>query len=252
MVSFSAVTDEEFRHPRLAAIYDAFDPDRSDLDAYIELIEQFGGRRVLDVGCGTGTLALILADRGYDVVGVDTAPASLVVARAKDSAQRVRWVDGDACAAQVTDRDVAVMTANVAQAVADPASWDATLDAIHAALRPDGYLIFESRDPADRGWERWTRHQTYESTMIAGVGSVATWTDVTSIDGPLVTFRSTWVFASDGETLTSVSTLRFRQRAEIEADLVKHGFTVLDVRDAPDRPAREFVFLAQREKSSPL
>lgn len=242
------MADEEFRHPRLAAIYDALDSDRSDLDAYVGLIDELGARRVLDVGCGTGTLALMLADRGLDVAGVDPARASLEVARAKHGAHRVRWIEGNADSAEVSERDVAVMTANVAQAIADPSSWTATLHAIHAALRPGGYLAFESRDPADKGWQRWTHDLTFATTEIAGVGPVTTWTEVTTVDGPLVTFRSTWIFESDRETLTSTSTLRFRERAEIEADLVQAGYSTLDVREAPDRPGREFVFIAQRRE----
>ncbi len=77
------VVDEEFRHPRLAALYDALDPDRGDLQAYVDLVVELGADRVLDVGCGTGRLALMLAAGGYDVVGVDPAAASLAVARAK-------------------------------------------------------------------------------------------------------------------------------------------------------------------------
>ena len=61
----------------------------------------------------------------------------------------------------------------------------------------------------------------------------------------LVTFRGTYVFACDGQVLTSDSTLRFRERDEIEADLVTHGYTVNEVRGAPDRPGRELVFFAQ-------
>ncbi|CAM5415351.1 SAM-dependent methyltransferase OS=Streptomyces violarus OX=67380 GN=FHS41_000677 PE=4 SV=1 [Streptomyces violarus] len=64
--------------------------------------------------------------------------------------------------------------------------------------------------------------------------------------GPLVTFRWTYVFASDGQVLTSESTLRFRERDEVEAELVAQGYVVDGVRDAPDRPGREFVFVARR------
>src|SRR6185503_4164631 len=39
--------------------------------------------RALDVGCGTGTNAIWLAQRGYDVLGVDLAPLAIQKARAK-------------------------------------------------------------------------------------------------------------------------------------------------------------------------
>jgi ubiquinone/menaquinone biosynthesis C-methylase UbiE len=51
---------------------------------------------VLDIGCGTGTFALLLAERGYDVTGVDPAPASLDAARGKPGSDRIRWILGDA------------------------------------------------------------------------------------------------------------------------------------------------------------
>lgn len=71
---------------------------------------------------------------------------------------------------------------------------------------------------------------------------------MTKIDWPLNTFRSCWTFNADGESLTSESTLRFRQHDEIEADLIRHGYSVLEARDRPGRPGREFVFLAQRRQ----
>jgi len=46
--------------------------------------------------------------------------------------------------------------------------------------------------------------------------------------------------------LTSDSTLRFRERGEVESSLAAHGYVVEEVRDAPDRPGREFVFFARR------
>jgi SAM-dependent methyltransferase len=240
------VPDDIFEHPRLAAIYDPLDPDRGDLDAYVAIAEEFGARRVLDIGSGTGVFALVLAERGLEVTGVEPAKASVDVARAKSGGERVRWIHGDATALPPMRVDLATMTANVAQAIADPADWDGTLCGAHAALRPGGRLVFETRDPVKRAWERWNRAASYKVVQIPGVGSVESWEDLLDVSGPLVTFRSTCVFASDGQALTSESTLRFRERDEIEAGLAAHGYEVEEVRDAPDRPGLEFVFLALR------
>src|SRR4051794_26965584 len=107
------MADECFGHPRLAAIYDPLDPDRSDLDAYVEMMEEFEARQVLDIGCGTGVFALVLAERGIEVVGVDPAQASIDVARAKPGSERVRWICGDATTLPPLRADLATMTANV-------------------------------------------------------------------------------------------------------------------------------------------
>ena len=239
--------DAIFEHPRLTAIYDALiDPDRSDLDVYVAIADELGAQSVLDVGCGTGTFALMLADRGFDVTGVDPAGGSLAVARAKRAADRVRWIHGDASALPPLQADLATMTGNVVQAIVDQADWDRTLQGAGAALRPGGHLVFETRDPADKGWLRWNRTDTYRAVELAGVGGVESWIELTDVSEPLVRFRCTWRFAVDGAVLTSDSTLRFRERGEVQASLESHGYLVEEIRDASDRPGRELVFFARR------
>jgi len=238
------MADPIYEHPRLAALYDPLDPDRSDLDVYAGIVNELGATRVLDVGCGTGCFALLLAAAGLEVIAVDPARASLDVARAKPGADRVDWIHGDATTLPPLSVDVATMTGNVAQAIADDAHWDATLRGIHGALRSGGHLVFETRDPAREAWREW-HDDAHEIAEIDGVGAVEHWGELTDVSLPFVTFRWTVVF-SDGEVLTSDSTLRFREREEVEAALVEHGFVVDEVRDAPDRPGREFVFVARR------
>ncbi|MFJ4188767.1 class I SAM-dependent methyltransferase [Kitasatospora sp. NPDC089509] len=240
------MADECYGHPQLAAVYDPLDPDRPDLDAYLGLAEEFGARRVLDIGCGTGVFALLLAGRGIEVVGVDPAAASVEVARAKPGGERVQWIHGDVDELPTLQVDLATMTANVAQAIADPQDWRRTLLGARRALRPGGHLVFETRDPAARGWEEWTRERSHRVTELAGVGAVENWVELLEVRGPLVTFRQTYVFGADGQVLTSDSTLRFREREEVERDLAAAGFVLEEVRGAPDRPGRELVFLARR------
>lgn len=245
------MADEEFRNPRLAALYDDLDPDRGDLDAYTALVREFDARRVLDIGCGTGVFALRLAGLGIEVFAVDPARAVLDVARAKRGSARVHWIQGDATALPPLRVDVATMTANVAQAIADPGAWRRTLRGAYEALRPGGRLVFETRDPAARAWEGWNREASHRVVDVSGTGPVEHWVELLDVSGPLVTFRWTYVLGAGREVLTSTSTLRFRGREEVEEALAAQGYVVDHVRDAPDRPGREFVFVARRPEAPP-
>ena len=241
------MADAIFEEPRLAEIYDELDPDRSDLDAYASLAGEFEAASVLDVGCGTGTLACLLAGRGLKVIAVDPAAACLDVARRKPGADDVRWVHGNVTSLPPLQVDLVTMTANVAQVFVTGQEWAETLAAVHEALRPGGRLVFESRDPARKAWLEWNRDHTYRRVAIPGAGPVETWIDLTDVQGSLVSFRTSFVFGRDGAMLTSDSTLRFRSRRELTGSLAAAGLTIEEIRDAPDRPGREFVYIARRE-----
>jgi SAM-dependent methyltransferase len=239
------VPDAIFDDPRLAQIYDSVDPDRSDLDVYVDVAIELGARSVLDVGCGTGTFACMLARRGVHVTAVDPARASLDVARAKPGAGAVDWLFGDATTLPELRVDAAFMTGNVAQVFLTDDDWAATLRGIRGALKPRGVLVFETRDPHRRAWEQWTPELTRTVVDVPGVGEVESWEEVTAVEGPLVTFRTMTAFRRDDVVLESMSTLRFRDRSEIEASLVREGYEVTEIRDARDRPGCEFVFLGR-------
>jgi SAM-dependent methyltransferase len=72
----------------LAPAYDLFTGGH-DHAAWARLLEGLArehglaGRRLLDVGCGTGSALLPMVERGYDVTGVDISPRMLEVARGK-------------------------------------------------------------------------------------------------------------------------------------------------------------------------
>jgi hypothetical protein len=134
----------------------------------------------------------------------------------------------------------------VAQVFLTDASWVQALRAIRAALRPRGYLVFETRRPERRAWEDWAAGTRPAIIDIPGTGPVRRCMTVTSVRLPLVSFRYAYTFLADGATITSDSTLRFRGRDEVESSLAASGYQVLDVREVPDRPGHELVFIAQR------
>ncbi len=245
------MADAIFNERRLVVIYDPLDPDRSDLDAYLALIDEFGVRSILDIGCGTGTFACLLAQRGKEVTGIDPAAASVDVARRKPGADRVRWLVGEATTLPPLQVDLVTMTGNVAQVFLTDEEWVAALCSARGALRPGGLFVFEVRDAARREWTEWNRAQTSRRVVIPEVGAIETWVDVTDVDLPLVSFRWTFIFESDGMTLVSESTLRFRDQAEIGDSLRAASLDIEEVRDAPDRPGREFVFITRRTKDQP-
>jgi ubiquinone/menaquinone biosynthesis C-methylase UbiE len=239
--------DAIFAEAKLAEIYDLLDnPDRPDLPPYLAMADEFHAQFVIDLGCGTGTLACRLASRGFEVVGVDPAVASLAVAKRKASADRVRWITGTAAQLKGLHADLITMTGNVAQVFVTDEEWMTTLRACRDALRPDGRLVFEVRDLSKEAWKGWNREQSYQAIEAPGIGTVESWVELMNVQLPLVSFRYTFVFRKDGSVMTSESTLRFRTRSEIAETLSRAGFTVESVRDAPDRPGLEFVFLTHR------
>jgi SAM-dependent methyltransferase len=242
--------DAVFEERRLAEIYDPLDPDRSDLDLYVGLTDEFAARSVVDIGCGTGTFACLLAGRGIEVTAVDPAAASLEVARTKPHAELVHWIHGDATSLPSLQVDLVTMTGNVAQVFLTDDEWTSTLRAAASALRPGGHLAFEVRDPARQAWKEWTPDTSYRQVELPEVGTIETWMDLLDVSPPLVSFRATFVFGSDGTVLTSDSTLRFREQSELAESLRAAGFDTDDVRDAPDRPGKELVFVATRSESS--
>ncbi|MFD9366431.1 class I SAM-dependent methyltransferase [Streptomyces sp. NPDC060020] len=96
---------------------------------------------VLDIGCGTGSMSLLLAEAGHRPTGVDLAPRMLERARAKFEAAGVagRFVVGDAMVPPTgTQRFDVVLSRHLVWTLPDP---EAALRAWVTRLRPGGRLV---------------------------------------------------------------------------------------------------------------
>jgi ubiquinone/menaquinone biosynthesis C-methylase UbiE len=69
--------------------------DRADVARLIELLGLSAGERVLDVPCGQGRHAHLLAEAGFDVTGLDYSTHLLDVAKERGTASNLRYVRGD-------------------------------------------------------------------------------------------------------------------------------------------------------------
>lgn len=236
----------------MVAIYDTINPYADDAQPrfYRQLAAELGASSIVDLGCGTGLITCELARRGYRLTGVDPAPAMVDIARRRAYGDRVKWIDGDASGAGTPDADLAIMTGHVAQFLLTEESWHATLAALHAALRPGGWLAFESRNPGAREWEGWTREaRSFADDPVAG--RVATWCEVQEVRDGTVSCTNHYAFAATDEELVSPNRLRFRTQEELTRSLADAGFAVERVYgDWDRRPAspttRELIVVAGR------
>ncbi len=145
-----------------------------DYRFYAALAARAGVSRAIDPGCGTGTLARLLARAGVRVTGVDPDPGMLRVARARDPEGRVEWRLGRSGLLGAGSAGLAVMSGHVAQVFTGDRAWLAALRNPRRALVPGGLLAFESRSPGARAWRAWTRELTLP-TIAAPAGPVEFW-----------------------------------------------------------------------------
>jgi demethylmenaquinone methyltransferase/2-methoxy-6-polyprenyl-1,4-benzoquinol methylase len=139
------------------------------------------GETFLDLCCGTGDLALLLAERvrpGGEVLGLDAAAAPLERARQRAARQPwlpVRWLQADALATGLPAgwADGATMAYGLRN-LADPA---AGLRELHRLLRRGGRAVvldFHRPDPADPRAERISQFQRgYLRRVVVPVAAAA-------------------------------------------------------------------------------
>lgn len=163
---------------RVAGVYDDSLPAHV-VEHYLEKRARFiaaaapAPARLLDVGCGTGTLAMRLAERGYDVTGLDPSEGMLSVMR--ERAPRIP----SACASATSmpfaeaEFDVAVSVATMHH-IADPAAVRQALTEMVRVVRPGGTIVVWDHNPRNPYWPYLMRRvpQDAGDERLVGAGEL--------------------------------------------------------------------------------
>jgi SAM-dependent methyltransferase len=135
--------------PGYAAVYDALYQDKdylAECDVIERVFRTYGSglvRRVLDLGCGTGSHAAPLAERGYEVVGVDRSEEMLARARARGSP--ARFLAGDILGVSLGEKfDAVVMMFGVLGYQIANSEVLGALATVRRHLHPGGLFVCDA------------------------------------------------------------------------------------------------------------
>jgi ubiquinone/menaquinone biosynthesis C-methylase UbiE len=125
--------------------------DRADVARLIDILGLAAGERILDVPCGQGRHAHLLAEAGFDVTGLDYSRHLLEVAKARGTGAHLRYVRGDMRALPLkwSGRFAAVLNLFTSFGFfLDPADDKRVIHELARVLQPNGVLVWHggSRD----------------------------------------------------------------------------------------------------------
>ncbi|MET3807513.1 SAM-dependent methyltransferase [Nakamurella sp. UYEF19] len=199
----------------LAAVYDDDCAGRRDLGFYVALARRLNPRTIIDLGAGTGLLASMLAETGFEVIAVEPQATMLKIADRQPHADDVTWVHGTAADLAPLCADLVLMTGHVAQYFLDDAAWLDLLTNVRRVLRPGGRLGFEIRNRATESWRSWATSKprpTSRGTIEQSVRQT----------GDLVTHVDEYLL--DGTRWITSETLRFPDWHSVADGLQSAGF----------------------------
>ncbi len=138
----------------LAPYYDEWN-EEIDYRAWADGIEsilhrEFCGKidSICDLGCGTGSMTIELARRGYDMIGIDLSSEMLTVARERAGAagvgERILWLAQDMTAFELYGTVEAIVSClDTVNHLTTPRALESCFSLVRNYLVPDGLFLFD-------------------------------------------------------------------------------------------------------------
>ena len=230
-------------YANVADLYDfSYGDFTDDVDFYANLASAVEGP-VLELGVGTGRVAIHLARAGHEVVGLDSSAAMLARLRANLGALlpdegRVAVVEGDMTAFDLGRRfGLVFVAADTFQHLLSTTQQAACLARVAQHLAPGGLFAFSVRSPASVSWENadgWAPLLVHWTRTDASTGELVMKLVAEQPDAARMTRRLTYVYdrvGQDGAVKRSVfaTELRYSTEAELRLLLQDAGLRVTHV-----------------------
>ncbi len=158
---------------RFADVYDDWYANVSDVDATVSLVAELAGPggSILELGVGTGRLAVPMADAGLSVVGIDSSRAMLERLAERDLHGLVRGTHGDMVDDLPDQRfDVVLVAYNTLFNLVDDGAQATCFVEVAKRLVPSGVFVVEAFVPDDdalAGSEVSLRSMTADSVVLS-------------------------------------------------------------------------------------
>jgi len=210
----------------VAARYDERYGDQADasvVDPMVDfLIEQAGGGSALELGIGTGRIALPLAQRGVRVHGIDLSDAMVARLRAKPGADQIGVTVGDFATTSVDATfSLAYLVANTITNLTTQDEQVACFENASAHLEPGGRFVIEVFVPGLRRLSPGQIYQVFDVTRnhvgfdefdVASQGLISHhfWIEDGKVDVFSPPFRYVW--PSELDLMARIAGMRLRER----------------------------------------
>ena len=197
---------------KFADEYDATYEGVFDTEGAVACVADLAGDGpVLELGIGTGRLALPLAAKGVEVHGVDASAEMVDQLRTKPGGAEMNVVIGDFASARI-DREfsLVLLAINTIYALPDQDAQVATFENAARHLRPGGLFVVEAWVPDlsrfDRGQGVWARKVSGDRVSV----------EVAWLDAPAQMMRTTQLQFTDGDVRLYPANHRYAWPSELD------------------------------------